>query len=75
MTLNEGAGKLIQEARDEACLSQLQLAIKAKVSVATISDIETGRNRTPRRRTVNLIAKVLDLDTNDLGLALEEGAA
>lgn len=64
--LKEGAGALIQEARERQDLAQQDLATETGLSIWTISNIETGRNRSPRRRTVFQIAKRLRLDPADL---------
>ena len=60
------AGGIIQERREEIGLSQLDLAVAARVSIATISNIETSKNRTPSRRVLNAIAKELKLKTDAL---------
>lgn len=72
--LNTEAGKTIRDARERALLTQQELAAKAGVSLWTISDVEGGRNRTPRLRTIYRIAKALNLDP-DLLFEASEGAA
>ena len=62
MPLTPEAKSLIAEARERKRLSQFELAIAADVSLWTISDLETGRNTSPRKRTVYAIAEALDLD-------------
>lgn len=57
-------------------MSQLVLAVASKVSIATISEIENGHNRNPRRRTLERILEALGLDVADLvDFEEEEGAA
>jgi transcriptional regulator with XRE-family HTH domain len=71
--LSKTAGQTIQDARNSRGLSQFELAVKTKVSVATISDLETGRNLSPRRRTLEAVCKPLQLSVDDL-ISREEEA-
>jgi transcriptional regulator with XRE-family HTH domain len=60
-------GGLLQRRRDEAGLTQDELAEAAQVSQRAISDLERGINRTARLDTARLLAGALGLD----GLARE----
>ncbi|MFF1906500.1 tetratricopeptide repeat protein [Kitasatospora sp. NPDC058218] len=67
-------GQLLYGLRTDAKLSQEQLAHAAGVSVRALADLERGRARGPRRRTVRAIADALGLDEVG-GRALERAAA
>jgi non-specific serine/threonine protein kinase len=56
-----GFGGLLRRLRDDAGLTQDELAEAAQVSQRTISDLERGVNRTARKDTAVLLAEVLDL--------------
>ena len=57
---------LLNRYRIAAGLTQEELAEQSSVSVRSISDIERGIPHTPRKMTVRLLAKALDLTGNDL---------
>ena len=56
-----GFGGLLRRLRDDAGLTQDELAEAAKVSQRTISDLERGINRTARKDTAVLLAEALNL--------------
>lgn len=56
---------LIRRARAAAGLTQEALAERAGVSGRTISDLERGAVRAPRRDTLELLANALDLDPGE----------
>ncbi len=56
-----GFGGLLRRLRDDAGLTQDELAEAAQVSQRAISDLERGVNRTARKDTAVLLAEVLDL--------------
>ncbi len=51
----------LQQARAARGLTQEELAERSGVSIRTISDIERGISRYPRRDTLNLLSNALDL--------------
>ena len=55
-------GTLLLRLRAAAGLTQEQLAARAGLSPAAISALESGKRRTPRFATVELLATALDLD-------------
>lgn len=55
-------GALLLRLRAAAGLTQEQLAARASLSPAAISALESGKRRTPRFATVELLATALDLD-------------
>ena len=57
-----GFGGLLRRLRDEAGLTQDELAKAAKVSQRAISDLERGVNATARKDTALLLAGALGLD-------------
>jgi tetratricopeptide (TPR) repeat protein/transcriptional regulator with XRE-family HTH domain len=57
-----GFGGLLRQLRDEAGLTQDELAEAARVSQRAISDLERGINRTARKDTALLLANALGLD-------------
>jgi predicted ATPase/DNA-binding XRE family transcriptional regulator len=57
-----GFGGLLRRLRDDAGLTQDELAEAARVSQRAISDLERGINRTARKDTALLLAEALDLD-------------
>ncbi|MBD0669348.1 multiprotein-bridging factor 1 family protein, partial [Streptomyces sp. CBMA156] len=66
-------GGLLRGLRTRARLSQEQLAHAAGVSVRALADMERGRTRGPQRRTVQALARALDLGSGDTEAL--EGAA
>jgi tetratricopeptide (TPR) repeat protein/transcriptional regulator with XRE-family HTH domain len=57
-----GFGGLLRQLRDEAGLTQDELAEAAQVSQRAVSDLERGINRTARKDTALLLAGALGLD-------------
>ena len=57
-----GFGGLLRRLRDEAGLTQEELAEAARVSQRAVSDLERGINRTARKDTAVLLAGALGLD-------------
>ena len=57
-----GFGGLLRQLRDDARLTQEELAEAARVSQRAISDLERGINRTARKDTAELLAGALSLD-------------
>ena len=57
-----GFGGLLRRLRDEAGLTQEELADAARVSQRAVSDLERGINRTARKDTALLLAGALGLD-------------
>ena len=70
-----GFGELLRQLRDEAGLTQDELAEAAQVSQRAISDLERAINRTARKDTALLLAGALRLDspTADLFVAAARG--
>ena len=58
-------GKIIKDAREKASLSQGKLAKQAKISVSTLSRIESGE-RTPTKEMAKKIAKALAIPEEEL---------
>lgn len=54
-------GLLLREYRNQAGITQVQLAEHSDVSIRTIRDLELGRSKCPRRWTIQLIAAGLKL--------------
>lgn len=55
-------GLLLRTLRQDACLTQEELAERSGVSVRTISDMERGRTRRPHRRSVSLLGRALRVE-------------
>jgi transcriptional regulator with XRE-family HTH domain len=72
-----GFGGLLRRLRDEAGLTQDELAAAAQVSQRAISDLERGINRTARKDTAVLLAGALGLDgpASELFVAAARGRA
>ena len=72
-----GFGGLLRRLRDEAGLTQDELAEAAKVSQRAISDLERGVNATARKDTALLLAGALGLDghARELFVAAARGRA
>jgi predicted ATPase/class 3 adenylate cyclase len=70
-------GGLLRQLRDEAGLTQDELAEAAQVSQRAISDLERGINRTARKDTAILLAGALELDgpARELFIAAARGRA
>jgi tetratricopeptide (TPR) repeat protein/transcriptional regulator with XRE-family HTH domain len=72
-----GFGGLLRRLRDEAGLTQDELAEAAQVSQRAVSDLERGINRTARKDTALLLAAALGLDgpARELFIAAARGRA
>jgi tetratricopeptide (TPR) repeat protein/transcriptional regulator with XRE-family HTH domain len=72
-----GFGGLLRRLRDEAGLTQDELAEAARVSQRAISDLERGINATARKDTAQLLAGALGLDgpARELFIAAARGRA
>jgi predicted ATPase/transcriptional regulator with XRE-family HTH domain len=70
-----GFGGLLRQLRDDAGLTQDELAEAAQVSQRAVSDLERGINRTARKDTAVLLAGALGLDgrAGDLFVAAARG--
>ena len=70
-----GFGGLLRQLRDDAGLTQDELAEAARVSQRAVSDLERGINRTARKGTALLLAGALGLDgpARDLFVAAARG--
>jgi tetratricopeptide (TPR) repeat protein/transcriptional regulator with XRE-family HTH domain len=70
-----GFGGLLRRLRDDAGLTQDELAEAARVSQRAVSDLERGINRTARKDTAVLLAGALGLDgpARDLFVAAARG--
>ena len=66
-----GFGGLLRRLRDEAGLTQEELAEAAGVSQRAVSDLERGINRTARKDTALLLAGALGLDGQPRDLFIE----
>jgi transcriptional regulator with XRE-family HTH domain len=67
-----GFGELVRSYRVAAGLTQEELAFRSGLGMRTISDIERGRTARPRRSSLDLLCRALDLDDRarqDLGAA------
>jgi len=72
-----GFGGLLRRLRDDAGLTQEELAEAARVSQRAVSDLERGINRTARKDTALLLAGALGLDGRacDLFVSAARGRA
>ena len=72
-----GFGGLLRQLRDQAGLTQEELAEAARVSQRAVSDLERGVNATARKDTAVLLAGALGLDgpARDLFVAAARGRA
>jgi transcriptional regulator with XRE-family HTH domain len=57
----QGFGPLLRQLRDDAGLTQEELAEAASLSARSISDLERGVNATARKETARLLADALGL--------------
>lgn len=55
-------GLLLRTLRQEAGLTQEELAERSGVSIRTISDLERGRTRRPHRKSVSLLGRALRVE-------------
>src|SRR5205085_6762160 len=62
----ESFGDLLRRHRQEAGLTQEELAERAPLSARAISDLERGSRRYPYRATMQLLAKALRLSPEQL---------
>ena len=67
---NRLSGLLIRY-REAAGLTQEELAHRSALSVRAISDLERGRTRKPHLRSIELLAKALELDGADVRLLID----
>jgi len=67
---HEGFGELVRSRRVAAGLTQEELAERSGLSVRTIRDIERARTARPYRRSMDLLAGVLDLAAPGAGSRL-----
>src|SRR5688572_22195427 len=58
-------GAILRRARRAAGLTQEELAERANISARSISDIERGVNRAPRKDTLELIADALGISNEE----------
>lgn len=63
-------GETLRRLRQNAGMSQFQLAARSGVTERTIRLIETGRTRSVRPDTAAALAKALKVGINDLGLPI-----
>ena len=56
---------LLRRLRNDAGLTQEELAEAARLSYRSVSDLERGINRTPRKETARLLAEALHLSATD----------
>ena len=71
----ESIGKIIATAREQAGISQRQLAKIASISNAELSKIENGERETPNPKTLRKISKYININYNTMmykiGLGME----
>jgi transcriptional regulator with XRE-family HTH domain len=58
----DGFAGLLRSLREQACLTQEELAERSGLSIRAISDLERGRTSKPHRRSVALLAEALRID-------------
>jgi len=63
----------ILAARVAAGMTQMELAVKAKIALSTLGQLEQGRMENPRLATLRALAKALGVDLN--ALAGDDGQA
>lgn len=65
-------GQNIKKIREQKNIGITELAKKAKVGIATISELESGIRKNPSGSTLKKIADALDINVNDiLGISEE----
>lgn len=64
-TINERFGQKVRKLREERKMSQLALAQKAQLDLATINKLENG-NRDPMLKTIWRIANALEVKLSQL---------
>jgi transcriptional regulator with XRE-family HTH domain len=57
---------LLKMLREQAGITQEELADRSSLSIRTISDLERGRTTTPQRRSIALLAKALGVKGDSL---------
>ncbi|MBE1473649.1 transcriptional regulator with XRE-family HTH domain [Actinophytocola algeriensis] len=57
---------VLRELREQAGITQEELADRSGLSIRTISDLERGRTTTPQRRSIELLADALCVDGDSL---------
>ncbi|WP_168201021.1 helix-turn-helix transcriptional regulator [Allokutzneria sp. NRRL B-24872] len=57
---------LLRSLREQACLTQEELAERSGLSIRAISDLERGRTSKPHRRSVVLLARALGIEGESL---------
>ncbi|HEV2376606.1 MAG TPA: BTAD domain-containing putative transcriptional regulator [Streptosporangiaceae bacterium] len=62
----DGLGALVRARREQAGLTQRQLAGRAGIGIGTLEDIEQSRTQRPRRRSLTRLAMALGLDPGQL---------
>jgi transcriptional regulator with XRE-family HTH domain len=62
----EEFGSLLRVLREDACLTQEELAERSGVSIRAISDLERGRTMRPHRTSVSRLAKALQIGDDAL---------
>ena len=65
----------VRQARERAKMTQDDLAAESGLDQTTISDLETGRNRNPRLKTVQALARALRIRPVQLRFEEPEPAA
>jgi transcriptional regulator with XRE-family HTH domain len=66
VTVAKRVGRNIAEARQEAGLSQTQLAIRMEAAGQEVSRLECGRDSCPRLMTLLRVARALEVPVADL---------
>lgn len=64
-TITQRFGERVKKLRSQKKMSQLDLALKAKLDLTTVNEIENG-NREPILRTIWKISNALGIDLQDL---------
>jgi len=64
-TVTKRFGEKLRKLRKKTGLSQQELAEKSKLDITTVNELENG-NRQPMLKTVNKIAKALNIKASDL---------
>ena len=64
-TINERFGENVKKLREQRKMNQSQLAVKAKLDLTTVNEIENG-NRDPMLKTIWKIANALEVKLTQL---------
>ena len=77
MNREDGAppGRWLRQRREDAGLSQEEVADRSGLSVRTVSNVERGSIRTPHPRTIRLLGETLGLPANACDELIAEGRA